>query len=97
MGKVIDFRVSAWGHNQYFEAQPDGTYYGPCWAWPSPKVGDTVLWKTNYGHVEAEVLEVKHRADPPDMSFVRSRVVKRIADPAIVSQEEIDEFFKTNS
>lgn len=90
---VIDFRVTRWGHNHYFKAREDGTYYGASLSTPRPKVGDTVLWKTNYGHVEAEVLEVEYLRDPLDMAFVTSRVVKRIADPNIVSQAEIDEAF----
>lgn len=92
--RTIDFRRPGWGHNHYFEKQSDDTFYGACWTWPLPSVGDTVLWKTNYGHVEAEVLEVKTFFAPSDMSYVKSRVVKRVADPDIVNQEEIDEAFK---
>ena len=94
---TIDFRVTGWGHNHYFEPLEDGTYYGACWSTPIVQVGDTVIWETNYGHAEAEVLE----SEPPvfpvaDMRIVRSRVVKRVANPDIVSQEEVDEHFKTN-
>ena len=91
--RTTDFRQTGWGHNHYFEPQDDGTYFGPCWTPGSIKPGDQLLWKTNYGHAEAVVLEVKYMRDPPDMSFVRSQVVGRVADPAIVSQEELDKAF----
>lgn len=92
--RTIDYRRTGWGHNHYFKAQDNGTFYGACWVSGGIREGDTVLWKTEYGHAEALVLEVKPCYDPPDMYWVTSRVVGRVADPSIVSQEEIDEAFK---
>lgn len=92
--RTINYTNTGWGHNHYFKPQDNGTYYGPCWVGSGIIPGDTVVWKTNYGQAEALVLEVDPCFDPPDMYYVRSRVTKRIADPNIVSQEEIDEFFK---
>ncbi|HEY5445870.1 MAG TPA: hypothetical protein VIJ87_15660 [Pyrinomonadaceae bacterium] len=91
--RTIDFRSTRWGHNHYFEAKDDGTYYGPCWVSGGVSVGDTLVWKTNYGHAEAEVLDAKHCGDPSDMYFVKSKIVRRIANPDIVSQEELDRSF----
>jgi len=90
---VINFRELGWGCNHYFEPQDDGTYYGPCWYPYSISVGDTVHWKTNYGHAVAEVTAVKPAGDPSDMYWVTSKITARVADPRIVSQAEIDEAF----
>lgn len=91
---TIDFRQTYWGHNHYLEAQDDGTFAGPCWNRNRICEGDTVLWRTNYGHVVAEVIEVKSYMDPPDMYRIRAVVKKRVADPDIVSQEELDAAFE---
>jgi hypothetical protein len=91
---LIDFRTTTWSHNHYFKSQDDGTYYGPCWVTPRPKVDDVILWETNYGYAEAKIISVESCRDPRDMYYVRSKIAKRHADPTIVSQEEIDEYFK---
>lgn len=88
-----DFRETHWGHNHYFEPRDDGTYAGPCWYRRRIKVGDSLLWRTEYGYAEAEVLEVKSYTDPPDMFYVKSKVTRRVADPRIISQAELDEAF----
>lgn len=93
---IIDFRVTGWGHNHYIKAQPDGSYHGSCWSTPMAQTGDHILWETDYGYAVAEVEEVKFYGDPGDMYWVRCRVVERVANPDIVSQEELDEHFKAN-
>lgn len=90
---VIDFRKTGWGHNIYLNSMGDDCFSGLVICTPAPKVWDTLLWKTAYGYVEARVDYVQPKGDPVDMYTVTARVVCRIADPNIVSQEEIDEYF----
>lgn len=91
--ETIDYRITGWGHNQYFKSQSDGTYYGPCWYVRRINIGDHILWRTNYGHAVAEVIDVRHTSDPDDMYFVRSRIIDRVANPSIVAQEDLDKYF----
>lgn len=90
-----DFRTTYWGHNHDIELKGEtGTYVGPVWSSTPIYQGDDILWKTNYGHAVMRVTAVRRENDPPDMCWVTCRVEKRVADPSIVSQEEIDEAFK---
>lgn len=92
---VIDFRRTRWGHNIYLKSTNKDCFSGLVICTPAPKVWDTMLWKTAYGYVEARVDYVQPKGDPSDMYTVTARVVRRIADPNIVSQEEIDQHFGT--
>jgi hypothetical protein len=94
--RTHDFRRDriGWGHNHYFKPQNTGLCYGPCWTGKRIKRGDLIFWSTNYGTAEAEVVEVEAVSDPSDMYWVTSRVVRRHADPNIVSQEELDASFR---
>lgn len=94
MTKTIDYRVVTWGHNHYFTRVTGNKYFGPCWYRKSINVDDIILWKTNYGYCEATVRNVKSHVDPVDMFNVEVEVIKRHADPEIVSQEELDMFFE---
>lgn len=91
--RTIDYRITTWGHNHYFEPTDNDEYNGPCWVTGSISVGDEILWKTGYGHAVAEVLSVRSYRDPSDMFSVRSKVIRRVANPNIVSQEELDKSF----
>lgn len=92
--KTIDYRETHWGHNHYLELKGEGrTYGGPIWHKDGAAVDDVILWKTSYGHVEARITNVRPCGDPLDMFFVTCVVEKRVANPAIVSQAELDEAF----
>ena len=90
-----DFRAPRWGHNIYVNEKKDepGTYKGLVIVTPGISKGDTLVWRTTYGHAKATVTHSKWKGDPVDMYEVEATVTERIADPSIVSQEEIDRFF----
>lgn len=91
---IIDYQTTSWGHNHYLSRREDGLYSGACFNSYKINVGDTIIWSTNYGHVEAVVCSsTRASAAVADMYNVVCRVTRRVADTSIVSQEEIDEYF----
>lgn len=90
---VIDFRSTRWGHNIFLRKLQGNRFSGLVICTPGPQVGDVMLWATQYGHAEATVEKAKSKGDPMDMYDVEAVVTKRIANPDIVSQEELDSHF----
>jgi hypothetical protein len=77
-GKTIDFRHLRWGHNLSIRAdKKPGRYTGSCWSTPRPNRGDKILWASQYGTVEAVVLDVDYCRDPDDMAFIKVKVTNR--------------------
>lgn len=76
-GRTIDYRKTYWGHNLSLRPEKKtGRYRGSCWTTPRPRIGDTLLWKSAVGTVEAIVTDVEYCRDPDDMAFIRVRVTK---------------------
>lgn len=92
--KTLDYRVTSWGHNHTLTQTSPGIFEGFVWHYSFPEAGDEVLWLTNYGHAVAEIASVKAMMDPSDMYLITAKVIGRVADEAIVSQEELDNYYK---
>ena len=75
--RTIDFRTKRWGHNLDVKTVSEGVMQGFCWSTPGPRVGDRVLWATEYGHAAAEVTESDWTINVDDMFKVTLRVVER--------------------
>lgn len=92
---IIDYRTTHWGHNHFLKR--DGEHFsGLIIHRTAPHAGDHIKFNTNYGHAVVEVITCEGLRDPYDMYKVRAVLVERVADPSIVTQEELDACFKEN-
>lgn len=72
-----DFRVTTWGHNISLARFKGGTLTAFTWSTPVVKMGDELIWKTNYGYAVGQVIECKNYLDPMDMSRVIVKIIER--------------------
>lgn len=76
-GLVIDFTRTWWGHNLEISQGKDGLLRGFVWNRTVPKLGDALLWLTEYGRAEGVLREVEWTGNVDDMYRVTVEVIER--------------------
>lgn len=74
---MLDFTKMYWGHNLEIMRDDDGLWRGFYWATPAAKVGDQVIWPTNYGYIDAVIVEQEWVTTVTDMYKVTLKIEAR--------------------
>lgn len=77
-GVEHDFRRTYWGHSWYVSTRADGTLAGLTHCTPTPRVGDTARWRTNYGEAVGRFTAVKGTSGVDDLFHVEIDVIERL-------------------
>lgn len=75
--RVHDLTRTYWGHNLAVSTSKDGLLRGHVWLTPSPKVGDALIWLTEYGRAEGVIRESEWTVNVDDMFRVTVEVIER--------------------
>lgn len=76
-----DFRRCYWGHNIFIKTTNEpNVMSGLVIVSPKIQEGDTMLWKTEYGHAVGQVTKSKWMGDPDDMYDVEVLIVDRVVE-----------------
>lgn len=87
-----DFRNSRWGHNIDAKVVND-LLSGFSWSTPALKLGDEIVYNTNYGWAVAEVVVCHNYRDPYDMTDFKAEITERHLSEesqALVDSGEVD-------